>query len=117
MPRKRKPRPSLVYVIGCPVQKIVKIGYTANPRRRFEELQCGCPFDLFVFRVFEGAGKQAEQKLHAQFKGAHVRGEWYALTPQLLETIGSSRPVPMAAWLFARKEGAGKWAHKIAKLY
>jgi hypothetical protein len=58
---------------------IFKIGKTAlHPADRCEQLQTGNPRKLIIYRWIEVPDHSTlEESLHAQFKHAHIRGEWF----------------------------------------
>jgi len=65
--------------------KYVKIGYTkAKPLKRLVSLQIGNPFKLTLWGCIPGE-KDAEARLHQAFDISRVRGEWYALTPDIVK--------------------------------
>jgi len=76
---------SLVYFIegaGC-----VKIGVAEYPEERLETLQIGSPVSLRLLATCKG-GYKKETELHTQFAHLRLHGEWFALTPELLNIIG-----------------------------
>lgn len=78
----------------------VKIGYSrdaATLKRRMAALSSGLPYEPKLLGVIEGAGRQAEQELHAQFSATRMRGEWFSPDAKLLEYICSHCALPEAA--------------------
>ncbi len=73
-----------VYFIGADGQSKVKIGKTSNLPLRMSELQCCSPVKLRLIRFIENAD---ERKLHSKFSGSHAHGEWFFLTPHILEYL------------------------------
>jgi hypothetical protein len=68
-----------VYFIRTKGADFVKIGYTIGGLYkcgRINEMQTGCPFELFVEGGMPGA-MQHERKLHKLLVGYSVRGEWF----------------------------------------
>lgn len=54
----------------------IKIGYSENIPRRLKELQIGSSRDLMLLTAFPG-DREYEEKLHREFRYAHVLGEWF----------------------------------------
>ena len=90
-----------VYFMGC--ERFVKIGMAADPRRRMQDHQISVPFKLKMLAIIEG-GMEEENKLHAQFKHLHERGEWFRLEGDLADYIASLEPAD-AEELAHRKRG------------
>ena len=64
----------------------VKIGLARHPAQRLSELQIGNPVTLnglAAWRCLPGD----EADLHARFDAAHIRGEWFWPTPDLLAYV------------------------------
>jgi hypothetical protein len=66
----------VVYVIGSPDFRYVKIGTTTKIDRRLVSLQGGCPVPLCVMWKTAG-GRDLEQKLHSILRRFRTRGEWF----------------------------------------
>lgn len=64
----------------------IKIGYTTDTRGRYSSLQIGNPERLMLLCEFSAVPRD-ESKLHARFAGHHVRGEWFAPAPEILEFV------------------------------
>lgn len=68
----------------------IKIGYTASTapsdRRRIDDLQTGCPYELVVLRFLPGTRRE-EKALHKRFADFRMRGEWFEYTPGLAAFI------------------------------
>lgn len=67
----------------------VKIGYVINRGAmpyRLVDLQCGCPLVLNVLGVTDGE-KDREGELHDQFADERYLGEWFRITPRIIEFI------------------------------
>jgi hypothetical protein len=88
--RGRMARPTVVYFIRC--DAFVKIGYTQNVAARVAMLRTGTPHELEVLHTTPG-GVEEEGRLHALFAEERVRpdGEWFRLSPRLLEYIAASK--------------------------
>lgn len=67
-----------VYFVQHPKTHLVKIGYTTNPRIRFQRLDCE------VLGLRRGT-RADERAYHLRFKRAEVGGEWFKPSPDLLE--------------------------------
>ena len=67
--------------------KMFKIGYTSNLNARLVSLQIGNPFLLQVYKTIANVKKETETKLHCIFKKYHIRGEWFAITPDMIESV------------------------------
>ena len=67
----------------------VKIGYSANPWKRYRQLCTGNPVPIaLVFTLYCGNARKAEKDLHDAFKDKRSRGEWFAVTvPEVLQMI------------------------------
>lgn len=76
----------------------VKIGRTGNrPQQRVEMLQSGYPFGrLRVVGLILGV-HATEKELHARFSASRMRGEWFSLTPDLLQFLTKLPAVELAA--------------------
>jgi hypothetical protein len=66
--------------------KVFKIGYTTNLKKRLESLQIAHPYPLQVYATIENVSRQKETALHQLFKKQHVRGEWFAITPDIIDS-------------------------------
>lgn len=62
----------------------MKIGWTSDLVGRLETLQVGYPGRLVVLRTVDG-GVALEKQLHRRFAKLRVHGEWYRLTPDIVE--------------------------------
>lgn len=78
----------VVYVIGAPGSKTVKIGRTTNPSKRQADIQRMSPVPLKVLWTHPG-GCELETNLHRQFSALRTHGEWF--------TFGSD-PVASVQW-------------------
>ena len=67
--------------------KVFKIGYTTDLKRRLEALQVAHPYSLHVYATIENVSKKQETELHHLFKKNHVRGEWFAITPDIIDLV------------------------------
>lgn len=69
---------SKIYVIGCNLHNVCKIGVSVNPEARLRAIQTGYPWPLSIWRVFEVHDAYAgERKLHQAFADWRLNGEWF----------------------------------------
>lgn len=73
-----------VYFIKC--NDFVKIGQTNNVKQRIKDLQTGNPHELQLLKTIN-ADIKIEVQLHKQFSHLNIRGEWFALTADLIDFI------------------------------
>jgi hypothetical protein len=67
---------------------LYKIGIATNVTRRKASLQTSSPFELKVIKIWETAfPKKAEKHLHTYLKSHHVRGEWFRLPNNEVESL------------------------------
>jgi hypothetical protein len=66
----------VVYVIGSPSSRLVKIGRTKNLKKRFGDIQRMSPAPLEVLWSTPG-GHKLEQALHERFRTQRSHGEWF----------------------------------------
>ena len=64
-----------------------KIGFTRNLAKRLVALQIGNPDVLIVYRSIENVSVQKEHELHQLFANYHIRGEWYSITTDMIDSI------------------------------
>lgn len=78
----------LVYFIGNDLRRgaAVKIGTTADLRQRFSKLRLSSPVPLFVHAVARD-DRHREAEFHHEFRKYRLHGEWFRITPTLLERI------------------------------
>lgn len=74
--KKRVDAPLFVYFIQDGDDGPVKIGKALNPASRLAELQCGNPRPL-TLRAVVLAAIDTESSLHAMWRFACMRGEWF----------------------------------------
>lgn len=58
---------------------LYKIGTTANPIRRWHQVQVHSPWDLRVFAIIPG-GFELEAAIHKSLDEFRTRGEWFAMS-------------------------------------
>lgn len=82
------PSKGLVYFVRMGGSNMFKIGYTTNLKSRMSTMQTGCPLQLSVYRkVPHNDPRQFEQYLHECFDNNNIRGEWFNLTEQAIDTF------------------------------
>ena len=64
-----------------------KIGFTRNLAQRLADLQIGNPDVLVVYKTIENVTVKTEHRLHRYFAKYHIRGEWYSVTPDMIESV------------------------------
>lgn len=85
-PLPRRPRRSLVYFVQS--GSAVKIGVTEDIDKRLAALQTGTPAPICLLATIPG-NKTTESQLHKRFAADHIHYEWFRLSPELLQYIGS----------------------------
>jgi hypothetical protein len=71
-----------VYFIHAEGTDLVKIGWTADIARRFDQLQTASPHPLRLLAVHAG-GREIETLYHRNLQPYRQRGEWFFLTQEL----------------------------------
>ena len=64
-----------------------KIGYTTNLTERLVQLQTGNPELLVVYQTIDNVSIKVEHQIQHYFKNNHIRGEWYNVTTEQIESI------------------------------
>lgn len=77
-----------VYFIINDKNKLCKIGFSVDPKKRIKVLQTGCPYPLRIYRTIEATMKM-EKQLHKQFREYKTNGEWFSITGRLLDYLKS----------------------------
>lgn len=89
----REQTETAVYVIRCNESTFYKIGVSENPHVRLGSLQGGCPYKLTTimekWSINADRAHWIEQGLHRVFDERRVMGEWFKLSEDDLEKIGS----------------------------
>ena len=67
--------------------KRFKIGYTTDLSERLLSLQKGSPYLLVVYKTIENVTRKKETQLHRFFEKYHIRGEWFAINPDMIEAL------------------------------
>lgn len=73
----------MIYFVHAPEVERIKIGHSADCKRRLSDFTVGCPVKLNLLVTSHGSHTD-EQALHRVFKAAHHRGEWFNATPELM---------------------------------
>lgn len=86
--KKAARRSGKIYVFGNMKENICKIGFSVDPEKRLDEVQTGCPYDLFILAIFDGT-ISLEKQLHRQYRQYRTRnkGEWFRLEGALLQEL------------------------------
>ena len=83
--------PGEIYIMEC--EGRYKIGWSTNTQRRRKGFQTGNPFKIHIVEVFYFSDAtnvcEIEASIHKALKknGSLVRGEWFNLTGQELESL------------------------------
>lgn len=86
IPPRSKRRRGFVYVLHMRDSDIFKIGRASDAARRFEELML--PFEVDVIGVWAAEDMvAAEASLHGRFATQRIRGEWFRLSVEDLQTL------------------------------
>ena len=81
-----------VYFITAREVGRVKIGYTdGTPRDRFNWINANSPVAVALEAVLEG-GREQERAFHIKFAEHCVKGEWFALCPEIEALIEAGKP-------------------------
>ncbi len=81
MPRMNEPI-ALVYFLHAEDTNLVKIGWTADLDRRFDQLQTACPHKLRLLGVHIGP-RDVETIYHRDLAPYRQQGEWFFLTREM----------------------------------
>lgn len=77
------------YVYFLVTARFVKIGFSTQPFGRASALKTGLAEEMSAFIIVKGT-KADERRLHDDFAGSCVRGEWFALNPKLKDAIATA---------------------------
>ena len=69
------------------------LGYTTDLNKRLESLQIGNPHLLCTYRTIENVSRKMETRLHRLFNEKKIRGEWFAITPDMIDSVCGSGTV------------------------
>ena len=71
-------------------KEYVKIGSSSDSDSRLRQLQSGLPVQMRLIATTQvNEANKVERALHAEFAPKRVRGEWFLLTEQDIESIKS----------------------------
>jgi hypothetical protein len=78
----------MIYIIHAAATDYYKVGISAKTaiHRRVDTLQIGCPFTLTMIAQADWPD-HTERRIHKLLKPHHVRGEWFAINPDLHSLI------------------------------
>lgn len=79
-----------VYLIQGETTKLVKIGYSEDIPKRLQTLKSSSPDKLTLLGYLQGAGTQAELKLHKKFEKWRVHHEWFQADPSILDYFSTN---------------------------
>ncbi len=69
-------------------KKYMKIGMSNNVKERLKTVQTGCPYPLYILRIYETINDSyIEAKLHRSLYDLHVRGEWFKYNEDAIDTL------------------------------
>lgn len=99
-----RPPAQYVYFMQCNAPDgPIKIGWSANVERRLSSVRMDCPYPIvMIASIPTDNGARDEARLHRHFSPAHIRGEWFEATHELLEFATRARHVVLRetiAWL------------------
>lgn len=80
----------VVYVVQPESLQRVKIGSAKNVGKRIVDLQIGCPLRLRLVAQMVCI-KSMEFMIHQAFEAERLHGEWFELSPRLIDFIGHMR--------------------------
>jgi hypothetical protein len=80
-----------VYFVYAEALGLMKIGVSANIKRRLRQIQTTCPARLTVFQVCEGCAG-VEHEFHLAFAHLRSHGEWFFATQEMLDRLRDMRP-------------------------
>lgn len=81
-------RPGEVYLIEAIGSGRIKIGRGRNAEARLLQLSTGTPFPLKLLRIIKTETSIGlEQMLHARYAQYRKHGEWFALSPTMLDAL------------------------------
>jgi hypothetical protein len=89
---------TLVYFLRESLEGPVKVGRSKDPWSRRDQLQTGNPKELRVLGCCFG-NPEFENAIHQAFKDAHIRGEWFRSTEDLVSLINEICPFSNDDWM------------------
>ena len=86
-----------IYFVRADKSGPVKIGYTSRDViKRVSQMQTGSPFPMVLVGVIDG-GREQERAIQEQFRGLHLRGEWFIVDGALREYL-DALPLPTVTY-------------------
>lgn len=80
-----------VYFIGSEKEAFVKIGVASDVRKRLQDIRTAAPFPVRILGMVERRdAAKTERELHQLFAAYHTHGEWFRLTPAILEWLADN---------------------------
>lgn len=87
----------VVYFFEAVGKGLTKIGYSADPVKRFRHIQTSCPFPIRAVLLANG-GRDVERSFHEDYADYRQHGEWFALPEQELDWLTTQRQCFWAVW-------------------
>jgi hypothetical protein len=81
----KTPKPTFIYLVLDERTGYIKIGQSKNPSARERTLQSEKPHVTMIFSNLGDA--ELEQELHQEYARFRIRGEWFKLTEDQVESI------------------------------
>lgn len=95
---------SQVYFVECAGR--IKIGYSADVKRRMHDLATAAPQRLTLIAAIDGAA-QLERAIHKHLDEYRIKGEWFADCPAVRATIKRLATEGPSAVGFSEERAAG----------
>lgn len=94
-----------IYWIRAQTVGHIKIGFSKNPVRRFEQLQLMSPVPLQIVGLDIGTQDQ-ERALHARLHAHRLHGEWFRACDEVFDTIVAfpTDPDSISEWVVQRTQ-------------
>lgn len=102
---------SQVYFVYAKAVKLIKIGRSADPERRLDELRLLSPVELEIIGMVDG-GARREAEMHQQFAKYRSHGEWFHAA-QEIKTF-AWRETMMCVWSHGTEDDHA-WAREFIK--
>lgn len=80
----------------------IKVGYSANVKRRLKQLNTGSAVNLYILCTFTG-GRELESQIHNRFKGCRINREWFRAENELLDYLNSMSEDYYVDWDYKKK--------------
>lgn len=77
-----------IYVICCPLNGLIKIGFSKMPTQRLKNLQNMSPVPLVLVKLLTGT-QSDEAAIHKRFNKYKHHSEWFFPTDEILQFIES----------------------------